>query len=68
MVRLDQQTRKKTMKKLYPLKEIAFDRAWSIAGKLGKPAPYRGYALDLQNGQLLTHRLDGKFEVVSKPV
>lgn len=42
---------------------VSHDRAWAIAGKLSKSPPYRGYALDLGNGQLLVCRPDGQFEV-----
>lgn len=51
--------------KQYPVGEITKARAWTIAGKIGKPPPYKGYALDLENGQLLGHNPDGKFVITN---
>lgn len=48
-------------KKQYPVGEVSKNRAWTIAGKLGKAPPYKGYALDLENGQILVNQIDGKF-------
>lgn len=49
--------------KVYPLGIISSNLAWRIAAKLGKPAPYRGYAMDLENGQMLCALPDHQFEI-----
>lgn len=54
----------------YPLGNVTDNKAWKIAATLNKPAPYRGYALDLRNGQMLVcDKRDGKtiFEIKDKP-
>lgn len=38
----------------YPVGQVSRNYAWLVAKRLGKAAPYRGYALDLRNGQILT--------------
>lgn len=54
-----------TTPKQYKLGKITNNYAWVIAKRLGptKSPPYRGYVLDLENGQQLTHRLDGFYYV-----
>lgn len=39
--------------KTYPIGQVTNNYAWIVAKRLGKRPPYRGYALDLQNGQRL---------------
>lgn len=47
-------------------KVITIDEAWEIAKKIGELPPYRGYMLDLHNGQVMTCEPDGKFRIEEK--
>ena len=58
-----------SMKQEYPnfksTERITDQKAWDLAGNLLKCPPYRGYALDLGNNQLLSHFPDGHYYLVT---
>lgn len=43
-------------------------QAWALAQEYGKAPPYRGYALDLGGGLVLTHTKSGKYIVLDFPI
>jgi hypothetical protein len=54
--------------KTYPAGPITVAQAWQIAHAIHKAPPYRGYSLDLGNGQMLVHFTGQKgFEIKDIP-
>lgn len=53
----------KPERKEYAVGKITTNYAWVIAKRIGKSPPYRGYSLDLGNGQMLVNPPQGGFEI-----
>lgn len=48
--------------------KISKKQAWELAQELGKTPPYKGYALDLGGGLVLSHTKRGEYIVIDFPV
>lgn len=48
--------------------KLTNNQAWKLAQEFGKAPPYKGYALDLGGGLVLTHTKKGEYIVLDFPV
>lgn len=48
--------------------KINDNQAWKLAKQFGKTPPYRGYAIDLGGGLVLSHTKKGDYLIIDFPV